>query len=110
MVAKYLNDRLQVLEFALKLFYVDDLLLIGNLKTLERALKIISDLEDETGIKLNLEKTVLHCPNLKAFEEAKKLLGHIITVKSPLNIDYLNCKIGDNEFVKAWLQDKLKEL
>ena len=55
MVAKFIDDRLQDLEFALKLFYVDDLLLIGNLDTLFQALKIITELEDLT----NMKQTVL---------------------------------------------------
>ena len=61
MVAKYLNDRLQALDFALKLFYLDDLILIGSLKTLNKALGIINQLENTTGIKLNFEKTVIYC-------------------------------------------------
>ena len=39
MVAKFINDRMKDLEFALKLFYVDDLLLIADLETLSKALK-----------------------------------------------------------------------
>ena len=59
MVAKFINDRLQDLDFALKLFYVDDLLLISDPNTLFKALKRIQDLEDMTGVRVNFGKTVL---------------------------------------------------
>ena len=38
------------------MFYVDDLLLVGNLKTLCKALTIVKQLEDLTGIKKILKK------------------------------------------------------
>ena len=59
MVAKLVDDRLQDLNFAVKLFYVDDLLLIADLETLAKALKILKELEDLKSIKVNLRKTVL---------------------------------------------------
>ena len=62
MVAKVIDDRLQDLKFALKLFYVDDLLLIADLETLVKALKTIKELKHLTGIEVNLKKTVLSCP------------------------------------------------
>ena len=110
MVAKYLNDRLQALDFALKLFYVDDLILIGSLETLNKALDIINQLENTTGIKLNFEKTVIYCPNENAYEQAKEVLGKLITVENSLNMEYLKCPIGDDDFVKRHLEKKLSEL
>ena len=67
MVAKFINDRLKDLDFALKLFYVDDLLLISDMETLAKALKIINELEELTGIRVNFGKTVLYCPNQRTF-------------------------------------------
>ena len=110
MVAKYLNDRLQALNFSLKLFYVDDLILIGCPEVLIKALNIITELEDETGIKLHFKKTELYCPNKRTYEEVKQILGEKITIKNTLNLEYLKCPIGDDKFVTSYLEKKLNEL
>ena len=110
MVAKFIDDRLQDLNFALKLFYVDDLLLIADLETLLKALNIIHEVEELTGIKINLKKTVLHCPNKTVYKEAKRMLGEKITILCTMNTTYLKSPIGDNEFVKNHLKEKLREL
>ena len=110
MVAKFVDDRLQDLKFALKLFYVDDLLLIADLNTLVDALKVFKELEDLTGIKVNLKKTVLCCPNEAVYKKAKQMLGENITIQCTMNTMYLNCPIGDRDFVKAHLEEKLREL
>ena len=110
MVAKFLDDRLQQLEFALKQFYVDDLLLISKLETLLKALEIIEEVEDLTGLKINLGKPVLYCPNQVVYEEAKKVLGDTIKIKHSMNITYLKSPIGDDSFVKEHLDGKLAEL
>ena len=110
MVAKFINDKLQKLDFALKLFYVDDLLLIADFDTLSVAIKIITELEDLTGIEINLEKTTLHCPNDKLYKRAKNLFGSLIKIVNTMNLTYLKCPIGDDEFVKKHLEAKLKEL
>ena len=62
-VAKFINDRLQNLDFALKQFFVDDLFLIADLDTIRKAIKIIREIEDLTGVKINHTKTTLYCPN-----------------------------------------------
>ena len=110
MLAKYLNDRLQVLDFSLKLFYVDDLILFENLETLNKATNIINNLYELTGKKLNFDKTELYCANEIVYAEAKQLLGEKITIKKTLNLEYLKCPIGDDEFVKIHLQKKFTEL
>ena len=101
MVAKFIDDRLQELDFALKLFYVNDLLLIGNLDTLFRALKIIKELEDLTGIKINMGKTVLYCPTQEIYNKAKDMFQNSLTIKNTMNIEYLKCPIGDNDFFEG---------
>ena len=110
MVAQFINDRLQKLDFALKLFYVDDLLLIAKLDTLSSAINIIEELEDLTGIKINLLKTTLYCPNTELYNRAKNLLGSRIQIENTMNITYLKCPIGNDKFVRQHLESKLKEL
>ena len=75
-----------------------------------KALNIIKEIEDLTGIKLNLGKTVLYCPNEAVYKEAKRILGESIEIRFTMNIMYLKCPIGDNEFVKSHLREKLREL
>ena len=96
MVAKFINDRLQDLDFALKLFYVDDLLLISDPNTLFKALKRIQDLEDMTGVRVNFGKTVLYCPDEDVYRKAKDIFGNSINIECSLNIEYLKCPVGDD--------------
>ena len=110
MVAKFINDRLKDLKFALKLFYVDDLLLIADIETLHKAMKIIRDLEEMTGVRINFDKTVLYCPNESIAKRAKEVFKSTIQIESTLNIDFLKCPIGEDEYVKQFLTCKPSEL
>ena len=110
MITKFINDQLGDLDFALKLFYVDDLLLIGNIETLTKALRIIGELEDLTGVRVNFSKTVLYCPDQENFKSAKDLFNEEIQIEHTLDIEYLKCPVGDDEFVKEYLDGKLTEL
>ena len=89
MVAKFINDRLKDLNFALKLFYVDDLLLISDPNTLYNALERIKDLEEMTGVRVNFGKTVLYCPNEEVYWNAKKIFNDTIQINCSMNIEYL---------------------
>ena len=64
MVAKFIDGRLSCLKFALKLFYVDALLLIGDLQSLSGAINIFKELIDW---QINLSKRTLHCSNNEAY-------------------------------------------
>ena len=109
-VAKFINDRLRNLTFALKQFYVANLLLIADIDTLHETIKIITEIEDLAGVKINWSKTTLHCPTDETFTRAKSLFGNSITIVKSMNVAYLRCPIGDDDFVKEHLEVKLKEL
>ena len=110
MVAKFINDRLSCLKLALKLFYVDDLLLIGDLRTLNAAIGIFKELEELTGIQINLSKTTLYCRNEEIYTKATKVLGETISIENTMNVVYLKCPIGDDQFVRNHLEAKLLDL
>ena len=57
-----------------------------------------------------MKKTVLYCPTLDIYTKAKEMFQDSLTIKYTLNIEYLKCPIGDDEFVKEHLQGKLMEL
>ena len=52
----------------------------------------------------------MYRPNIQAYKKAKQLLGEKITIKNTLNLEYLKCPIGDDEFVCKYLKKKLSEL
>ena len=53
---------------------------------------------------------MLYSPSSQAYQRAKSIFGEMITIENSLNILYLKCPLGDDDFVKNHLSRKLQEL
>ena len=92
------------------LFFWDDTALIGTPEALARATKILTNCADQTGLRLKWKKchlyalpdTIAKCKTLQ-FPSA-------MTLHENFNMTYLQAPIGDDQFVRRWLQKKLQKL
>ena len=92
------------------LFFWDDTALIGTPEALARATKVLMDCADETGLRLKWRKCHLHAlPNTIARCRTLQF-PKAMTLHHDFNMTYLQAPIGDDQFVRRWLQKKLQKL
>ena len=108
---QFIADKLKGIEgLHNQLFFMDDAALIGLPLALIKAITVINDCTEETGLRLKwkechlhgLPKTISKCKS-PPFPEALPLHEDFI-------MEYLKAPIGDDQFVDAWLHKKLQNL
>ena len=55
-----------------------------------KSLRIIEELEELTGIRVNFGKTVLYCPNEEVYNIARKMFNNIIEIKQRHSVFFIS--------------------
>ena len=74
------------------------------------AITILRGIEVETGLPLQLEKSLCHCANKAIADEARAVMPEGIQVRESLDLVSLQSPIGSFEFVDSMLEPKLVEI
>ena len=92
------------------LFFMDDTALVGTPEALAKATHIIANCTTETGLKLKWPKCHLHGISV-TIDSCKSLpFPKAIQFHQDFNMVYLQAPIGDDVFVRRWLDKKLSNL
>ena len=108
---EFLSKKLQSIHGLHKpLFFWDDTALIGTPAALSQAIKMLNECASITGLHLKWKKCHLHgLPS--TIEECNSLsFPRSMALHTTFNMEYLKAPIGDNDFVRNWLEKKTKEL
>ena len=82
------------------MFFHDDGLLMGTLKSLAWAARLFDELSPISGLKMKWMKTKCYAPGIKIASRYRKLLPSEAKVSSNLNFKFLKAPIGTDYFVK----------
>ena len=108
---QFIADKLKGIEgLHNPLFFMDDTALVGTSMALTKAITVITNCTAETGLRLKWKKCHLHglpdtIANCKLLPFPDALQFH-----EDFNMEYLKAPIGDDHFVRQWLEKKLIKL